>query len=807
MSNMSGSRRGREGDDVGPHAKRQRGPGEVRFQQAVTEQLLFDEKGRRLYDFDLPAGKRLHIGEVKEWILKSIAMIDRAGEPMQVLHNEGLVRAQTLAARKEQDKEIKNAVVEGIREDGEQGDVKARDLLAHVDVKHASNGAARDLISGIATGSKDGHALLRTMYGSVAVGATLLPAEGAGAAKHGGALLSRLLAQAEDIRPVTEARDSVVGAAANDMRAGFELLLQMLYAFYAGLAPFHMDNATLLGTKGFEDEAPNPDPAIRLEQPLYWLSKPADTAGFSFRDESDTVDNPESRYASLFVSIVRGLRSQLVEAHPCGTTFLAEMLVGAPAIPLAVWREMDLHYCSAEDGFMYCNALQALGAVVLRRPAASARALSWLLHYTTSQRAGVRLAAVNTLVADVIPNASGHIVAQCNKYATELLDRCISLPEDGGGEGDVADIINRSLSFYFGLASRKVSLVCDLFGKAALCADRPRVQRAILGHRDLRRLLHRHGTQLTVVQHLVEFKSGAENFALRVLRQLVHDAKADLLKADQGSRKARSIDRNLLLLKGAGLDLYQTRAKDVRFLSLVLGLLPGSELREKLLPEVLTSDCTPAQLSVAVEEAVTPPPFRLLGAERWGKEPLGMQPTSLLTYLHLMEPGAQGTPGANVNVGHITRCLDACILGCPDVFSAELLAAILPRLFSAKPIPTLAMRTALQAVASHPSMLQFVLRTCLPPLRLRCVWQGHKPSHQVLWRGMARMLIHYQPQTFDAILSLPEAVILDLCASADPMSPALSAALRQHLAANRQLHSTLLAALEEGVSRGAAWVE
>lgn len=86
-----------------------------------------------------------------------------------------------------------------------------------------------------------------------------------------------------------------------------------------------------------------------------------------------------------------------------------------------------------------------------------------------------------------------------------------------------------------------------------------------------------------------------------------------------------------------------------------------------------------------------------------------------------------------------------------EVFRSEVLAAVMQQIVDEPVLPTLFMRTVIQAVTTYKSLVGFVSTTLLSRLITKKVWMN-----PALWEGFSRCAKAIQPHSFNALLQLPK---------------------------------------------------
>ncbi|CAH1966093.1 unnamed protein product [Acanthoscelides obtectus] len=173
-------------------------------------------------------------------------------------------------------------------------------------------------------------------------------------------------------------------------------------------------------------------------------------------------------------------------------------------------------------------------------------------------------------------------------------------------------------------------------------------------------------------------------------------------------------------------DLYTTRISDVRFLIPVLTGLTKQEIILAL-PRLIKLN------PVVVREVFN----RLLGLH--GDSPI--TPTELLVSLHLIDPN-------KADLKTVIKATSMCLQE-KQVYTQEVLAVVLQQLMDQPTIPTLLMRTVIQALGSYPRLSGFVMNI-LQRLILKKVW-----SQKVVWEGFIKCCQRTRPQSFAVLMQLP----------------------------------------------------
>ncbi|KAH8854993.1 Symplekin [Schistosoma japonicum] len=213
-------------------------------------------------------------------------------------------------------------------------------------------------------------------------------------------------------------------------------------------------------------------------------------------------------------------------------------------------------------------------------------------------------------------------------------------------------------------------------------------------------------------------------------------------------------------------NLYEERVHDVRCLiPVIVGLskqqvinaLPKLiQLNEKVVKEVLTR-----LLHASVSTQYAPQntsvkniPFNVNDQPA----PLGpLKPEELLVAVHLLEfakdPSVPLSNEAKVTKPYVNlqSILHACRVCFAErrLFTQERLSVAIGQLLEQPILPTLFMRTVMQALALHPRLAGYVINVLVRLIRKQ-VWKSEK-----LWDGFIRCCVKTRPQSYQVLLQLP----------------------------------------------------
>uniref|UniRef100_A0A6P7G6A9 Symplekin n=1 Tax=Diabrotica virgifera virgifera TaxID=50390 RepID=A0A6P7G6A9_DIAVI len=317
-------------------------------------------------------------------------------------------------------------------------------------------------------------------------------------------------------------------------------------------------------------------------------------------------------------------------------------------------------------------ALGLIRDLVVRKPPKQLIFLNTLLGYTTYE---------NTVVRD---HAIGHVLELHKRFELKLVIEefarmnleFLKLPKPpeslcGLNQGRLKaeiwgdDFIKACLMPYISLLPANESLIHDL---AKVYVDTsPDIKRVILRLIDVP--VKQIGMESKELLKLVEeCVKGSETLVTRLIHILT----------DKASPTPELVSRVR--------DLYQSRITDVRFLIPVLNGLTKKEVIAAL-PKLI-------KLNVVVVREVF---NRLLGLH--GDSPI--TPSELLVALHLID-------STQADLKNVMKATSLCLQE-KQVYTQEVLAVVLQQLMDQTPLPTLLMRTVIQALCSYPRLSGFVM--------------------------------------------------------------------------------------------------
>lgn len=178
-------------------------------------------------------------------------------------------------------------------------------------------------------------------------------------------------------------------------------------------------------------------------------------------------------------------------------------------------------------------------------------------------------------------------------------------------------------------------------------------------------------------------------------------------------------------------DLYHKRVPDVRFLIPVINGLEKSEVIQAL-PKMIKLN------PIIVKEVFN----RLLGTQHSESTFVSpLTPVDLLIALHNID-------STKCDMKSIIKATNLCF-GEKNVYTEEILAAVMRQLMEQNPLPMLLMRTVIQSLTMYPRLIGFIMHI-LSRLITKQVWKYPK-----VWEGFVKCCQRARPQSYSVLLLLP----------------------------------------------------
>ncbi|EMD39061.1 hypothetical protein CERSUDRAFT_133852 [Gelatoporia subvermispora B] len=454
----------------------------------------------------------------------------------------------------------------------------------------------------------------------------------------------------------------------------------------------------------------------------------------------------------------------------------SRFLLDLPSVPpdvLNLLRESCTEPDRRQMGFA------ALREFVAQRPSLRAEALTILLELTTHADKVTRGAAINTVkrwIPDV-PPMDGMI----RDFALQLLRRLQSRPksppktEEPPAQGEdrdenmedgqlpPEDIIQtpylpeqlelpannaqilQHMELIFALSVKVPDFLEEIF--SAYGGMEQTVQETIqqLITPLIRAMTANPARLLTLLR---TFPPGAESLALRVLTI--------------STERERPSSQLVALVKS----LVTERDLDARFLIPIIAEMDKADILRYLprVVSVLNGQPEPKNLVRSVFNSVVVIPPQTFGSvtsnlPRVRQSEL-LTPAELMVLLHESEK--------EIGLKSAIEAIGICF-SMTDIFRSEILAVVMNQLVDEPVLPTLFLRTVIQAVTTYRSLVGFVSTTLLSRLITKKIW-----TNPPLWEGFIRCAKLIAPASFGALLQLPKEQLRELV----DKQPSLKAGLR-----------------------------
>ncbi|KAA1468855.1 hypothetical protein DENSPDRAFT_863857 [Dentipellis sp. KUC8613] len=257
-----------------------------------------------------------------------------------------------------------------------------------------------------------------------------------------------------------------------------------------------------------------------------------------------------------------------------------------------------------------------------------------------------------------------------------------------------------------------------------------------------------HGKLLTLMR---TFPPGAETLALRVLSIFTEHGRpsAQLVALVKALIAERDLDARFLIPIIAEMD----KADIVRHLPKIVSMLNGTQEPKNLVRSVFSAIVTtPPQTFGSVTSNLP----RVRQSEL-------LTPAELMVLLHESEK--------EIGLKSAIEAIGICF-SMTDVFRSEILAVVMQQIVDEANLPTLFLRTVIQAVTTYKSLVGFVSTTLLSRLITKKIWMNPP-----LWEGFIRCAKVIAPASFGALLQLPKDQLRELV----DKQPSLKSGLREYV--------------------------
>ncbi|KAI0091687.1 Symplekin tight junction protein C terminal-domain-containing protein [Irpex rosettiformis] len=521
-----------------------------------------------------------------------------------------------------------------------------------------------------------------------------------------------------------------------------------------------------------------------------------------YNDQIRIEKDPEWRpnYETWLNQIVAVYQTHLDNKDRTFSRFLLDLPSVTPDV-LSLLREMCIDPDKRQVGFA------ALREFVTQRPTLRTDAMNGLLELTTHSDKVTRAAAINTLkrwIPDFEPMAS-----MIRDFALQLLRRLQSRPRedkqkevqsngDTGEDNDEnmedgqlppeeilqtpylpeqlelpaqSDQILQHLELLLALSTRSPEFLDELFAAYGGMDEtvQEKIQQLITPL--IRALGSSHGKLLTLLR---KFPPGAETLALRVLTIFTETGRpsSQLVVLVKGLISERDLDARFLIPIIAEMD----KADILKYLPRIVSILNGKPEPKNLVRSVFGSIVTTPPQSFGTVTSNLP---RVRQSEL-------LTPVELMVLLHESEK--------EIGLKQAIEAIGVCF-SMTDIFRSDILAVVMNQLVDEPVLPTLFLRTVIQAVSTYRTLVGFVSSTLLTRLIIKKVW-----TVPPLWEGFMRCAKLIAPASFGALLQLPKEQLRDII----DKQPSLKSGLREYVmkkSANKSRTSALLELFTEDESR------
>ncbi|CAE6440409.1 unnamed protein product [Rhizoctonia solani] len=257
-------------------------------------------------------------------------------------------------------------------------------------------------------------------------------------------------------------------------------------------------------------------------------------------------------------------------------------------------------------------------------------------------------------------------------------------------------------------------------------------------------------TNTKLLSLIKTFEPGAESLILRIIKILTENGRPNA---------------NLVALVK---ELIAERDLDARFLMPIIGEMDKPDIVKNLprIVSMLNGKPEPKALVKSAFQAIVaaPPESFTKGSSNQPrmKQSEQLTPVDLMVLLH---------EDKEIGIKPAMEAISICFQ-IVDVFRSDVLAAVMQQLLDSATLPTLFLRTVIQAVTTYKNLVGFVSTTLLSRLITKKVW-----TNPPLWEGFIRCAKVIAPASFGALLQLPREQLKELISK----QPALKEDLREYV--------------------------
>ncbi|XP_064554558.1 symplekin [Drosophila montana] len=473
----------------------------------------------------------------------------------------------------------------------------------------------------------------------------------------------------------------------------------------------------------------------RIDLAFSWLFEEYSLLqGFTRHTYVKTENRPDHAYNELLNQLISGINDRC--EYKDRIILLRRLYLEAPILTEEAIVQL-VKLCLVEE-FM-AHGLEIVKDLAVLRPPRKNRFVRVLLNYSVHERADLRERALAHLIT--IYHVHKIVPARIDEFAIEWLEYVVAetppnaifsadygrpTPETAWKEDTAKVCLLLALTLLPYKPEVYLEKICQVFTETSA-----ELKRTIL--RSLDAPIKKLGVESPALLKLLgDCPKGLETLVIRIiyiLTERVPTPHPDLV------HRVR--------------DLYQNKVKDVRVLIPILSGLSRSELIA-VLPKLI-------KLNQAVVKEVF---NRLLGiGAEFAHQQMALSPTDLLVALHTIDTNV-------CDLKAIVKATSLC-LSERDVYTQEVLMAVLQQLVEIMPVPTLMMRTTIQSLTLCPRLANFVLNL-LQRLILKQVWR-----QKVIWEGFLKTVQRLKPQSLSVLLQLPPPQLADALQQCPDLRPQL----------------------------------
>ncbi|KAH7335182.1 Symplekin tight junction protein C terminal-domain-containing protein [Rhizoctonia solani] len=484
----------------------------------------------------------------------------------------------------------------------------------------------------------------------------------------------------------------------------------------------------------------------RMRLGIVWMNE----EWYNDRIQAKQDPSRESQYDIWLGRLAGALKARMEPKDKNFAKFLMELPSIRPNV-LSLCREL------AETPQQMGVGFAALREFIQLRPPVRPEAMRMLLDLTAHPEKVTRNAAINT-VRRWVPETEP-MNTEITNFAKKLLKQLQEgqrpfeenefpryLPPKLELPAKKAEVIQH-VELMFALSVRVPAFLDEIF--SAYVHMESTVQEAM---QDLLAPLVRSlgPTNAKLLSLIKTFEPGAESLILRIIKILTENGRPNA---------------NLVALVK---ELIAERDLDARFLMPIIGEMDKPDIVKNLprIVSMLNGKPEPKALVKSAFQAIVaaPPESFTKGSSNQPrmKQSEQLTPVDLMVLLH--EDKEIGIKPAMEAIGICFQIV--------DVFRSDVLAAVMQQLLDSATLPTLFLRTVIQAVTTYKNLVGFVSTTLLSRLITKKIW-----TNPPLWEGFIRCAKVIAPASFGALLQLPREQLKELISK----QPALKEDLREYV--------------------------